>query len=209
MKKLFFIAFMLFSSFLIKAENPFSLGVKLGYTYADIATLKTLTHQSVLHTIKSDGSNGSVFGAYARIGGERLYFQPELIYVTQKSNFKSIVKGALNQDNVELKLTTLDVPLQVGVRILNLSLVKLRLFAGPCVSIKIDNKFKFKKDIKALASIARDDFKSLNWSARGGIGVDVGRFNLDIAYQYGFTDIAKRYFKKPKLILITLGFSIL
>jgi len=216
MKKILIIATLLISTqLLIKAENPtpLSFGIKAGYTYSDINTVKSLTTksltaQNMLSTLKSDGSNGSVFGAYVRISGEKFYFQPELRYVTLNSDFSNLVEEAVSPYRGEIKITTLDIPLQAGYRVINLPAFKIRLFFGPCASIKIDNKLDFKDNVESFIAIAQDDFNSLNWSLYGGVGLDKLRFNLDIAFLKGLTDVSETYFEKPSVFMVTLGFAV-
>lgn len=79
-----------------------------------------------------------------------------------------------NPDNFDLKLNTFDIPIMLGFQVLDLSIVKLRAFLGPVLSVgKV-------KNLKKLGDISTD---KTNWHGKVGVGVDVWKLTFDIDYE--------------------------
>lgn len=140
--------------------------------------------------LKDDGNwfnastrTGYLIGAWARIGGAGLHFQPEL-YVTSKGS-----EGTYEGEDGKVNFTTLDLPLLLGTRI-GVGPIAARIQAGPVVSFVMnqDNSFK-----DALADVGRfDKYKHQNISLTGGLGLDVSKFRADLRYEHGLSDVFKK-----------------
>ncbi|MDH3733098.1 MAG: PorT family protein [Gemmatimonadota bacterium] len=85
-------------------------------------------------------------------------------------------------DGDAITLSSVRFPVTVGLRVIRASVVDLRLFAGTAinaVSSVADNS----------AGITKDDVKSAIWAGRAGIGVDIALIAIDLAYEFGLSDV--------------------
>jgi len=191
MKKLLLVAAIcLFSSALFaQLSSPISLGVHGGLVStkldADVSGA----------SVKESAKNGMMLGAFARININKWYIQPELNYVSRKSEI-----DILGQ-TMEVKTKSLDIPVLLGYKIVKLPLFKLRAFAGPVASFNIDDKIK-----TTLGDVEDGDFKSAVWNAKFGAGIDVWKLTLDIDYEVGLSDVAEDL--KGNMVNVTLGFRL-
>ncbi len=165
------------------ATAQFNFGIKIGYN--------TSKPSIDLSDIKTDLKNSFQFGLFARFG-KKIYVQPELNWLTQGGIFKDET-GQIWEDPFKqtVKLKTVQVPLMVGMRLINLKIVNFRAHLGPVAS------FVTKKDIETkdldgwIDPIKQADIKDILWSAQVGLGVDVLMFTLDIRYNIGLSKMIK------------------
>ncbi len=194
MKKIaFFILGILLAGSFVTAQS-LDIGVKGGYLYSDM-------NVQGIKDMKSKAKSGYLLGVFARIGGDKWFFQPELQYRARTTDFKFIdaVKG-----KVDIDCKTLDLPLQVGINLLNLPLVKISAHTGPVVSLNLSEDTKL-KDIPGNLEDYVKDYKSVLWAGQLGVSVDVARFVLDLSYEKGFSDVADKGVGKNDLFMVTLG----
>ncbi|MFC0517764.1 porin family protein [Mucilaginibacter angelicae] len=171
MKKLILLSLSIFllSIGVSKAQviPSFSFGLKGGLNYS------TFPSNGVFN---NDNKAGYQAGAWARIGGLGLIFQPELYY-TNKSVTVSDA-GASNKQSFK----SFDVPLLVGAKVGALGLGG-RFYGGPVLSFTTsrDNALK---DATALK------YKDANYALQVGAGVDISSLSIDLRYEGGLNKIA-------------------
>ena len=139
-------------------------------------------------------------GAFMRVNLGKLYLEPALNYSHKRSVIeeKSQALGE-NPDNFDLKLNTFDIPIMLGFQVLDLSIVKLRAFLGPVLSVgKV-------KNLKKLGDISTD---KTNWHGKVGVGVDVWKLTFDIDYEKAFKNLGHEL-KAPRSFNFTLGLKII
>jgi len=196
MKKLLLVAAIcLFSSALFaQLASPISLGVHGG-----IVSTKLDTKIPNVSDLKDKSDNGMMLGAFARINIKKWYIQPELNFVSRKSE---IVIGGVSGD---FKTKSMDIPMLLGYKIVKLPLFKLRAFAGPVASFNIDDSFSstLKQQFKD------EDLEGAVWNGKVGAGIDVWKLTLDVDYEFGLTDVSSEFLKKNKMVNVTLGFRFL
>lgn len=112
-----------------------------------------------------DRSVGYHFGIFGRVG-KKVYFKPELIYTSTKSDY----------DNDSFKMQKLDAPLLVGFTFFN----HLNVFAGPSLQYILDTEF----DGINIDTIENDFTIGLNF----GIGFSIKRLGIDLRYERGFSE---------------------
>jgi hypothetical protein len=195
MKKLILAAVIcLFSSALFaQLSSPINLGV-----HAGLVSTKVDTKIPNISDVKDDADNGMMLGAFLRINLNKWYLQPELNYVSRKSEIE--VEGVKG----EFKTKSMDVPLLLGYKVVKLPAFKLRAFAGPVASFKIDDSFaKTLKD-----KVGDPKTEGAVWNGKVGAGVDVWKLTLDVDYEFGLTDVSSEFLKKNKMFNVTLGFKL-
>ncbi len=195
MKKLLLVAAIcLFSSTLFaQLASPISFGVHGG-----IVSTKLDTKIPNISDLKDKSDNGMMLGVFARINIKKWYIQPELNFVSRKSEI--VVEGISG----EFKSKSMDIPMLLGYKIVKMPMFKLRAFAGPVASFNIDDSF---------SSTLKDQFKDEDlegavWNAKVGAGIDVWKLTLDVDYEFGLTDVSSEFLKKNKMMNVTLGFRL-
>lgn len=187
MKKNLLAAFMLlFSAF---SYAQFNFGIKAGYNSSlSLNNINSLTSGSYnLKSVNADLANGFNIGVFGRIPINNLYFQPELLYNFGSKNYTVTGQDASNNNvsfGKDVKISTIDVPLLVGYKILDLKVFNLRAFAGPKLRFNAGSTLDFTKptDSKMDLGTLEKDIKSSQIGLEAGVGVDVLMFTLDARY---------------------------
>ncbi|MGA2822134.1 MAG: porin family protein [Bacteroidales bacterium] len=159
--------------------GQFSFGIKVGYNASKLHTS--------LDSIKSSFNSGFHFGAFFRFG-KKVYVQPEAYYTLQGGIFQNNVSNTVNNWKQNVTVGTLDIPVLVGFKLLNLKVVNWRIMAGPMVSFVVNSKIK---NVSLTGPIENSNINKLNWYVQVGTGVDVLFLTLDIRYQVGLNQMIK------------------
>ncbi len=197
MKKLLFFLVVLCIAGAANAQVPaFSFGPKIGVNLSQVTTN--------LNTINDEMKTGLQLGVFARIGS-KTYLQPELLYSTSGVKFSNVPVGGASK----IDMKSIDVPLMLGTRLVNLKVVNVRLMAGPVASFMVDKKVDYNGAITATREVS---IKDANWKGQIGLGVDVLMFTLDVRYSYDFNSPmaqqAKDFDWKKDAVNVTLGWKL-
>lgn len=173
-----------------------ALGPKIGATFSSFNTDNG--------TIKEEIKSTFHWGAFVRFGNAA-YFQPELLFM-KRSGVLVDINDPVKEQTVSLR--TIDVPMLLGVRVANLELLDVRIFAGPVASIAVN------KDIKAANwddALTKKDIRAANWAVQFGGGVDLRAFTFDLRYELGMSDFSKleSLTLKNNLITLSVGLKII
>ena len=234
MKKTFLLIaalLMLGSAAFADGGSGINLGIKAGFQTAKLSYEKA--------NIKSDFANHFTVGLFGRVSSGRLYVQPEVLYFKTTNVFSATVtpedNGNLIEDahvNLTLNQMNLQVPVMIGIKVIDLDLITLRAQAGPTANFVLKSQTLFDKTYSLNGDQPEEDTntdeefdpKSIAWGVQAGIGVDVmKRFTLDINYSFGLTKMFDtlenttigEYFNtdnvnidntKQNLFMVTLGF---
>ena len=184
-KSIFILVFALIISNLIYAQLPVSAGLKLGFN-----TSKMPTEITNISDIKDQGRNGFLFGAFIRINLTKFYIQPEVYYTKKGGNFQYSSSG--NIFTQQSSFTTVDIPLLVGVKLLDLKVANFRLMAGPVASFITDRNVSIQTNGINITSVPSPTLKFKNsiWGFQAGAGIDVLKFSLDVRYEWGINNIS-------------------
>lgn len=176
-----------------------AIGPKVGYQTAKLSYQKA--------DIKSNFSNHFTAGLFGRVTLGRLYVQPEVLYFKTSNIFDGHVNGVESENlfnlptgahvNLTLNQMNLQVPVMVGVNILDLDIVTLRAQAGPTANFVLKSQTIYDKTYtldgqqSEIANTTTDqdfDTKAISWGVQAGLGVDVlKRITLDINYNFGLS----------------------
>ncbi len=197
MKKLILcIATIIISSQLSAQIDGFSLGPKVGATFSKY----TLD----IDDIKEEAKSTFHWGVFARIG-QGVYVQPEILFMDRSGVLVNQNRPASEQ---VIKLKTIDIPVLLGVRLINLDVANVRIFGGPVASLALDRKLTTSNWDEA---ITENDMRKANWGIQFGAGADVLMFTVDLRYEIGMGDYSKidLYDLKNRLFTVSLGWKIL
>ena len=120
MKKLILV----FAAFLVSTVvfGQFHFGPQVGYTASNL----TVERSEVVNNLQSN----LLVGVFARFG-KKIYVQPEVNWLTQGSTLKYEFEiDDPSPVEQEIKLNTIQVPLSVGWRIINIDVVNIRIYTG-------------------------------------------------------------------------------
>ena len=173
------------------ANAQINFGIKAGYNSSLGANdLGSITNGSYnLKSVNSEYKNGFQTGVFLRLSANKLYFQPELLYAMGKKDYNMTV---MNSDNTvagtfdkNVKVSTVDVPLLLGFKVLDLKLANIRVFAGPKLRFNAGSTLDYSNITGGGFSTTdlQQDIKAAQLGMEAGFGVDVLMLSLDFRYQ--------------------------
>lgn len=201
MKKIVFLIVALFSFSLLSAQLPISFGPKVGFTTSRLSTDK--------EEIKENFKANFQGGVFLRLGRKN-YLQPELNFITKG--------GLFNKDEVlgtkEIGLSTLEIPVLLGTRVIDLKLASIRIMAGPSMAFVIDKNIRMRDEMEfppLTREELRDKLEDVVWGLQAGAGVDVLMFTLDVRYEWGLNNLVnyENVELRNSLFNVSLGWKIL
>ncbi|MGV6831469.1 MAG: outer membrane beta-barrel protein [bacterium] len=162
MKKLIFAFLALLIVQTISAQKSDGFGIKAGLNYN--------ANGNYIESIEATAQNpdrniGYHIGVFGKIGG-KLYFRPELMYTSTKSDY----------DSGEFDMKKFDAPLLVGLNVLG----PVSVFAGPALQYIVDTDFEG----ISIDDIDNDFSVGLNF----GAAVNFNKFAVDVRYERGFSE---------------------
>lgn len=172
------------------AQFPLNLGFKGGF------------HSSKLTTDLSDYDEESIskfhVGAFGRLNLGNIYVQPEAYFSSKGGDLKQ----ATEVSSFDLK--TVDVPVLLGVYIINKGPLALRANAGPVFS------FITKKEIDG-GMFDEDQLKDNFFGWQYGVGADFLMFTLDLRMENSSGDLysGPDLDSKSKNFVISIGYKFL
>jgi hypothetical protein len=228
MKKLFLVfSVILFTSATFAQE--FDLGVKFGYNSTKLTTTSISTIRDYnADDFKSEASGGYNLGAFARIGLGKVYLQPEVLYSMKKGQTSFDLVEAIDGQNPvngitqNIDIKSVEIPILLGFKLLDLKLASIRAFTGPAMSIILDNSaIEVSKSGISLNQDFKDNLTDVNnlknntWDWQLGAGVDIAMFTLDARYSWGLTNLFDGdntnigFESKGNYVTVSLGFRFL
>jgi len=207
MKKIavFFIAVLLSGTMMAQ----FHIGPQVGYTASNLS----ISADSITNGLR----NNFLVGVFMRFG-KKIYVEPQANWLTQGSIFKYPSINNLSPIEQTIKLNTIQVPLNVGWRIINLKVVNIRIFAGVAANFVMNTSISTSGgDSNNYDVLPKEsDFSKVQWQWYAGVGVDVLMFALNVSYMGGINNILGDFSyngnsitSKSNLFVVTLGWKIL
>lgn len=178
----------------INAQSPLPIhvGIKGGSNYSELP---------VSDGFSSKHAFGYFGGAMARFDFKRFYIQNEILYSEKSSKIeKTSGTGSKNA-----KWKSIDVPLVIGYKVIDLSALNVRVFGGGVYSYVLDENFSSLNQLK-------DSYKKFDKSNIGyqiGAGIEMWKFTVDVIYQGGLNNVSKSFNSKPNSFSIGVGYFFL
>ena len=182
------------------AQSPVHFGPKGGVNYSKIRFTEGARRPDGQYYT---GFHGGVFG---RLDLGRLYLQPELVY-TEKGGVVTVPAeaGTTAPTTGTVQLKSLDVPVLLGVKLVDVKLANLRVMGGPVFS----NTLSQRAEVLQRMSDKQLGFNKQNVGYQVGLGMDVATFTLDARYEGSLREISSEFGSRPGAFLLSLGFKIL
>lgn len=163
MKHLFFILLIALAiPSAIMAQTAQGIGLKGGLNYNANGDYFDSIEMNSKNPERNTGYHIGLFGKI----GDKIYFRPEIVYTSTKSDY----------DDDTFKLQKLDAPLLVGIKVLG----PISVFGGPSLQYILDSEF----DGVAINEVEEDFSVGLNF----GIGINFNKLGIDLRYERGFSD---------------------
>ncbi len=175
MKNLFFaIGLILFSAHIAQAQ--FSIGIKGGMnTQVNKPDGITIGGGDTAFDFGVDKIKfGTQFGLYARFGN-RVFFQPELIFNSNKVDYK-IGESSVGDVIKNERYQHLDLPILVGFTV-----GPVRFHGGPVGHYFLSSRSEL-TDFDGYAA----RWKQMTWGWQAGLTIGTGRISADIRYEGNF-----------------------
>ncbi len=187
------------------AFGQFSIGPKIGYNTSKLTT--------DADEISSDLKNSFNFGVFMRLG-KKIYLQPEVNWLTRGGVFKKPEMNNVKPINQEIEMKTIEIPVLLGWRIINLGVGNIRVMAGPSASIVTDKTVSTSDPDEYINPIEDADIEDLVWGFNIGAGVDLLMFTIDVRYQMGLNEVITKvenfdFNSKNNVFAVSLGWKIL
>ncbi|MEM5564183.1 outer membrane beta-barrel protein [Psychroserpens sp. AS72] len=181
--------------FSAQAQNGSSFGIKGGLNYNANGDYFESIGENARHPDRNVGYHIGVFGKI----GNQLYFRPELMYTSTKSDY----------DSDEFTMKKIDAPLLVGVKVIG----PLSVFAGPSFQYILDTEF----DGINIDNVEDEFSVGLNF----GIGLNLNKVGIDLRYERGFSEnegtfignnlgagVVSRIDTRPDQLILSLSISL-
>jgi hypothetical protein len=190
MKKVIFSAVLIVLTISLTAQLKFDLGLKGGVNFSKISF--------DVDDYNAEAVTKTHFGAFGRIGWDRVFIQPELYFSGKGGSVDSDLLTAFN-------FKTFDVPLLLGIRAIKGKIFDVQLVAGPVFS-NITSK-----EISSDEIFNSSFYSNHYFGFQYGIGVDVLFLTLHARMENGLGDFYTQAEKSGKnnTFMVSLGFKFL
>lgn len=188
---LFIIAFFAITTTL-SAQPVIDIGLKGGINTSKISVK--------LDDYNSDNITKMHFGAFGRIGWNKIYIQPEVYFTKKGGDFSSNVFDMVGS----FDYSAVDVPLLLGFRVIDAKAFDLHLIAGPVFGFMTKSSLDGNNDFDS--AYFKDRYMGLQY----GAGVDVLFLTIDLRMEHSNTVYDHPDFDgKNTSFMVTVGFKIL
>lgn len=170
-----------------KADRPLYVNPKVGINLSGL--------NEDLDGISNSGKAGYNVGADLRLGSGVVFFQPGIFYYQYNTQYtvveSNLIPNGQTTYETDIKVESIKVPAQMGIRILTTDLISLRANVGPAFNfpVKVESDEDF--------VLERGDYKSVNVGGVIGAGVDLAFFTFDLNYEIGLSDYVE--FQNPNV----------
>lgn len=210
MKKLLLIV--VISSFSLIGYSQIGFGLKGAVSMSSFST-NLSDYESAFNT-------GFQAGAFLRIG-DKWHLQPEVYFsgYTGDLTYNLLKTGPTVEVKETVTLSSIDVPILLGFKIIDPPTLNVRLQAGPVASFVLNKEFDI--TLNGISTDPPDEYKNawqnMNWAMQVGAGVDVLFLTIDLRYQFGLTSLYDQPENsnsgiekiKSNLFVLSLGFKII
>lgn len=184
------------------------------FTFGPKAGLNFSTLVRDTRNFSSDYQLGYNAGLFLRFNLGRVYLQPEAFFATKgaKINIEQSVDPNVRSGSYQLRLSNVDVPVILGLSVVNTEKFNIRLFGGPMASFNLEGR-GVSEFIKEQGSIG-EAYRKAVLGYQAGVGFDIGAITIDGRYEGALTETGdwnRVGLGKPKggLYQLSVGFKIL
>ena len=173
-----------------------------GYTFGQVNFgIKAAVTMNKLTTDLDDWADAAKTsfqaGVFVRVG-KKFHVQPEGYITIKQGEFNFDLPEDITDENSLLesvdntiKLTTLDIPLLIGYKLLKPKKLNVRIQAGPVMSLVLNNQYTISYEGISSDDITtlEDAFNKTNWGLQLGGGIDILFLTVDVRYEFGLSNL--------------------
>ena len=216
MKKIITLAIIsLISASTFAQTKGFTAGLRLGTNLSQVrGNDLSMTSGNTVFNFRHNENRafGFVGGVFMRFG-RTVFLQPEILVSQKGGKYDLITDNGNNTKTIDFRMTNLDLPLLVGVKLGDV----LRINAGPIATFNIGNDGKLGDAItEASGESVEQIYKKAVFGYQAGVGFDIGQINVDVRYEGNVNDIidvkyknaetASKFAAKGNSFQATIGF---
>jgi hypothetical protein len=179
------------------AQSPVNLGIKIGTNSSSLIT-------NVDDFFEESEINHYLVGAFARVSLGRVYLQPE-VYFNTKGGLLNASNYTLENISELVSYQTIDIPLLLGVTIINKPIFNLRIHGGPVLSyVTVDPIVTDIKDFNI------DELKDNYIGIQAGVGFDLWFVSIDARIENSFNIFIddSNYSATNRMYIISAGIKL-
>lgn len=165
MKRILLPIFLFFLAIGLYGQSPVNIGLKFGANSSSLIT-------NVNDFFEESEVNHYFAGAFVRAGLGRMYIQPEVYFNTKG--------GEISTSIYDLSYQTIDVPILIGVNIVNKPIFNFRFFGGPVLS------YITSSETSELLDFNIEELKDNYIGVQTGIGFDLWFLTIDARVESSF-----------------------
>lgn len=216
MKKIITLAIVSFISVSAFAQTKgFTAGLRLGTNLSQVrGNDLSFTSGNTVFNFRNNENRAFGFtgGIFLRFG-RTVFLQPEILISQKGGKYDLITDNGNNTKTIDFRMTNLDLPLLLGVKLGNV----FRINAGPIATFNIANDGRLGDAIEdARGETAERIYNKAIFGYQAGVGFDIGQLNFDVRYEGNVNDIidvkyknaetASKFAAKGNSFQATIGF---
>ena len=193
------------------AQGVISFGPKMGWNSNELTT----DYTSYIEDMRDGVQGGLFFSIYM----DKFYIQPEAYISLRRGNLDATIGDPLNMAetvafNQSVTVTTIDIPMLLGYKLIDLKLIRFRIWGGPVASYVLNKEYALSiNGVDESDRITRDDFKDATWGAQLGAGLDLLFLTLDVGYEFGLENFLTirsmdDFGFRNKMMFVSLGWRL-
>lgn len=192
MKKLFVSFLFVIFTGSVFAQPVFDLGLKGGVNFSKMYL--------DLEDYSSESITKSHMGAFARIGWNRVFIQPEVYFSGKGGDVTSSIFSTISSFDYK----SVDVPVLLGIKLIKGKVFSLHGVAGPVFSGITT------EDISGDNTLNKSFYESHYFGLQYGLGADVLFMSLDARFEQGLGDMYQQpsFNASNRTFMVSLGFRI-
>ncbi len=193
MKKLGLSFLLLFVTVSLFAQLKFDLGVKGGVNFSKISFDK--------EDYSAESITKSHFGAFGRIGWDRIFIQPEFYFSGKGGDVTSDLTSTMTSFNYK----SMDIPVLLGISVIKGKIFDLHVVGGPVFS-SISSE-----EIKGSNLVNKSFYEDNYFGIQYGVGVDVLFLTFDARMENGLGEFYSdpTVAGKNQTFMLSVGFKFL
>ena len=203
MKRIWHIIIFIFLAQVAFPQGPINIGLKFG---TNTSTMITNIDDVLKQNIEANSVNNYLAGVFARINIGRIYAQPEAYFNTKGGTISPLGNDQFQIPTSTLfKYQTIDVPILVGLKLLNKNLINFRIYTGPVFSYVTANTM-----ISEISDFKREDLNDRYMGWQVGAGIDIWFLTLDarIENSSNILNDNSNYEARNKVYLLSAGIKL-
>jgi hypothetical protein len=179
-------------------QYSFDLGLKAGLNNSKVTVNKEEFNATTINKFH--------VGAFARFNLDWFYLQPEAYYSSKGGDIEEIVGGSALDAVSSFDYHMVDVPLILGIKVINKKALNFRVLTGPVFSFLTDTSIESQN-----SELSTEYFKDRLFGWQYGLGVDFLMFTLDARIERSSGNIYTSNYldSKNQTFLVSLGIKIM